>query len=332
MTLDGIDEAVRSGARLEPVCQELTLSARTVQRWRKQGGGEDRRLGPKSDPPNKLSPAERQRVLEIANAPEHRDLSPRQIVPNLADQGVYVASESTFYRILNEEGQLRHRHKSRPASGRKPREHVATEPCQVWSWDITYLKNPVRGIFYYLYLFMDIWSRKIVGAQVYDLESSDLASELFESICDRLDVDPSRIVLHSDNGSPMKGSSLLTTLQSLGVVTSFSRPSVSDDNPYSEALFRTLKYRPEYPSGPFESLEDANAWASWFVDWYNTEHLHSAIRFVTPDDRHSGREAEVLRQRREVYEKARAQNPKRWSGSTRNWDVIEKVYLNPEKA
>ncbi|MCP3961575.1 MAG: transposase, partial [bacterium] len=132
-------------------------------------------------------------------------------------------------------------------------------------------------------------------------------------------------------GGPMKGSTMLATLKRLGVVASFSRPRVSDDNPYSEALFRTLKYRPEYPSGPFASLEEARRWVEGFVRWYNGEHLHSAIRFVTPAARHSGREQEILRHRQEVYERARRRNPGRWSGATRNWHPIEVVALNPEK-
>ncbi len=138
-------------------------------------------------------------------------------------------------------------------------------------------------------------------------------------------------MLHSDNGGPMKGSTMLATLQRLGVVASFSRPRVSDDNPYSEAIFRTLKYRPGYPSRPFASLEAARLWVDGFVRWYNTEHLHSALRFVSPDDRHYGREREVLSQRRRVYERARRRNPSRWSSSTRNWNPIETVILNPEK-
>ncbi len=224
---------------------------------------------------------------------------------------------------------MNHRQKSRPPSHKKPREHVATGPCQVWSWDITYLQTPVRGLYFYLYLIIDVWSRKIVGAQVEDRESPDLAALLFESSC--LGLDPSGIVLHADNGGPMKGSTMKATLERLGVLASFSRPRVSDDNPYSESLFRTLKYRSEYPSRPFGSLDEANSWVRQFVGWYNTEHLHSAIRFVTPDDRHFGREHAILQQRREVYEEARAKNPGRWSGSTRNWEAIEKVYLNPEK-
>ena len=331
MILELLDEAVRCGARLEPGCQTLGLAARTVQRWQQQGGAGDRRHGPKSEPPNKLSATDRQRVLEIVNSPEYCDLSPNQIVPRLADGGLYVASEATMYRILREEKLLTHRQRSRPAVTWRPREHVATGPCQVFSWDITYLRSPVRGSFFYLYLILDVWSRKIMAAQVFGEESMDLAAELFEQACRHHDLDPHGVVLHADNGGPMKGSTMLATLQRLGVVTSFSRPRVSDDNPYSEALFRTLKYRPEYPSGPFASLEQARLWVEGFVRWYNTEHLHSAIRFVTPDDRHYGQEQQILSKRQRVYERARRENPRRWSGATRNWKPIDLVYLNPEK-
>lgn len=331
MILELIDEAVRCGARLEPACEIVGPSVRTVQRWQAQGGGEDRRHGPKSEPPNKLCARERQEVLELVNSPEYCDLAPNQIVPRLADEGRYVASESTMYRILREEAQLAHRGRSRPAITWRPQEHVATGPCQVFSWDITYLRCPVRGSFYYLYLILDIWSRKIMGAEVYREESMDLAAELFQRTCRRHKLDPEGIVLHSDNGGPMKGSTMLATLQYLGVVASFSRPRVSDDNPYSESLFRTLKYRPGYPSGAFASLEAAREWVAGFVAWYNTEHRHSAIRFVTPEQRHSGREKTILTQRRHVYERARRRNPQRWSGATRNWQPVKTVYLNPER-
>ncbi len=331
MILDLIDEAVRCGARLEPACETLGLTVRTIQRWHQRGGGEDRRHGPKSEPPNKLSAADRRRVLEIVNSPEYCDLAPNQIVPRLADHGTYVASEATMYRILREEEMLAHRQRSRPAVTWRPKEHVATGPCQVFSWDITYLHSPVRGSFYYLYLILDVWSRKIMGAKVYLEECNERAAELFEQTCQQHDLDPEGIILHSDNGGPMKGSTMLATLQRLGVVASFSRPRVSNDNPFSEALFRTLKYRPEYPSRAFASLEEAILWVEGFVCWYNTEHLHSAIRFVTPDDRHYGREQEIFRQRQRVYDRARRQNPQRWSGSTRNWTPVEAVYLNPER-
>lgn len=332
MILDLIEEALEAGARLQPACGVLGLCARTYQRWKQQDGG-DRRRGPKSPPANKFSAQEREHLLQVVNAPEFRDLSPKQIVPRLADRREYVGSESTMYRFLRAEGQLEHRQSSRPARvTRRPREHVATGPEQVWSWDITYLRSPVRGVFFYLYLILDVWSRKIVGAQVYAEESTELAAELFGATCEELGLDPDGLVLHQDNGSPMKGAILQATLTSLGVLASFSRPRVSDDNPYSEALFRTLKYRPEYPQRPFASLDEAQAWVDRFVAWYNTEHLHSAIRFVTPDDRHFDRETAILAKRCRVYEAARRRHPERWSGPSRNWEPVTTVYLNPEKS
>lgn len=330
MITDLVNEAACGGARLEAAVQTLGLSVRTFQRWQTQDDGADRRRGPKTTPSNKLTAAERKKVLATANAPEFRDLSPKQIVPRLADRGDYIASESTFYRVLRDEDQLAHRESSRPATSRRPREHVATGPCQVWSWDITYLKSPILGQFFYLYLILDVWSRKIVAAKVYAEESNEHAAQLFRQACSRLGLDPDGLVLHSDNGGPMKGATMLATLQKLGVVASFSRPRVSDDNPYSEALFRTLKYRPGFPSQPFASVENAQRWVDGFAAWYNTEHLHSAIRFVTPDDRHFGREAAILAQRRRVYEQARQRTPDRWAQNTRNWEPVAAVYLNPE--
>ena len=208
---------------------------------------------------------------------------------------------------------------------------MATGLCQVWSWDITYLHTSVRGFFYYLYMIVDVWSRKIIAAQVFTEESMEHSSRLFVKACFAHNVLPEGLVLHSDNGGPMKGATMLATLEKLGVTASFSRPSVSNDNPYSESLFRTMKYRPEYPSRPFENIEQAQSWVDEFVIWYNTEHLHSAIRFITPDDRHYGREKQILANRHQVYENARRRHPSRWSGGTRNWNPVSQVWLNPEK-
>jgi putative transposase len=326
-----IDEAVAAGARQRRACEELGLDPRTVQRWKRQGIGTDGRAGPKQPPPNKLTPAERAKVLAVANAPEHRDLCPGQIVPRLADLGEYLASESTFYRILRDAEQVKHREPSRAPVGRyRPDEHVATGPNQVWSWDITYLKSPVRGIFFYLYLVVDVWSRKIVGFTVEEEDSAEHAKAMIVEACAREGVRRDQLVLHSDNGGPMKGATLLATLQLLGVITSFSRPSVSNDNPYSEALFRTAKYRPEFPRRPFGSLQEARRWVAWFVGWYNTEHRHSAIRFVTPEERHSGGDVEILRKRAAVYQAARNRHPERWTRNTRDWTPVDVVVLNPE--
>jgi transposase InsO family protein len=329
MTLTLIEEAHAGGARLKPACEVLGIDPRTLQRWRAREDG-DRRQGPHSEPRNKLSPSEREEIREILVSPEYRDLTPHQIVPRLADEEQrFVGSESTMYRLLREEKLNVHRERSRPATQSRPREHCAQGPNEVFSWDITYLPTEVRGVFLYLYLMMDIWSRKIVGWAVHDAESSDHASRLFREVCLREGLDPDGLVLHSDNGSPMKGATMLVTLERLGVLASFSRPRVSNDNPFSEALFRTLKYRPEYPDRPFASIAEAEAWVTAFVRWYNTEHRHSAIRFVTPEQRHLGLDREILLQRHRIYQEAKQANPERWTAETRNWNPIDTVTLNP---
>lgn len=323
-------EAVTAGARRHRAAAILDLSLRTLKRWEHQDGGADGRHGPVSAPANKLSDAERERILEVANSPEFRDLSPKQIVPILADRSEYIASESSFHRVLHEADCMQHRERSRPPM-RRPKALMATGPNQVWSWDITYLPSPVRGDFYRLYVVMDVWSRMIVGWVVHEAENSENAAALIERCAAAQGIRRDQLTLHSDNGSPMKGQTMLAMLQWLGIAASFSRPSVSDDNPHSESLFRTLKYRPGYPSNGFADMDAAGAWGERFVAWYNHEHLHSAIRFVTPGDRHEGRGKQILAKRRRVYEEARRRNPKRWSRETRNWTPIGEVHLNPER-
>lgn len=331
--LELLTQATAAGARQESACAVLGLSPRTVQRW--QVGGtvrSDQRPLRQYEPPHKLTAAERAEVLAVANSPEFGHLPPSQIVPRLADQGRYLASESTFYRVLKAEGQLAHRRSERPArTHRKPQAVCATAPNQVYSWDITYLPTAIRGQFFYLYLFLDLFSRKIVGWQVYAEESSVLASGIMRDICRREGVARHQLILHSDNGGPMKGATMLATLQGLGVIPSFSRPAVSNDNPYSESLFKTLKYRPAYPLKPFADLAAARHWVSDLVTWYNHEHRHSAIRFVTPAQRHAGLDGPLLEHRKAVYEAARLRNPQRWPGHTRNWQRIQTVHLNPDR-
>lgn len=328
-----INEARLAGARQRPACEAIGMQVRTVQRWRGEPTVGDRRPDRVQQPANKLDDLERQRILAVANSAEFGHLPPSQIVPRLADQGTYVASESTFYRVLTAADQVKHRSAARPtAESNKPRSVQATGPNQLYSWDITYLPTTVRGVYFYLYMFMDIYSRKIVGWQVYDEESAVLAAEVVRDICTREKIQSGQVVLHSDNGSPMKGATMLATLQRLGVVPSFSRPSVSNDNPYSESLFKTLKYRPGYPEKTFSELVDARRWVTQFADWYNNEHRHSAIRFVTPSQRHAGKDNELLRRRETVYEAAKARHPERWSGQTRNWKPVRVAHLNPAKS
>jgi transposase InsO family protein len=328
-----INEAVTAGARRPKACIELEISDRTLRRW--TNGGEvqpDRRpLAWRPEPANKLSPAERAAVLDACNSEQFSSLPPSQIVPKLADQGRYLASESSFYRILRADGQQHHRGRAKPPVRRKPpTSYQACGPCEVWTWDITWVPGPVAGMFFYLYLIVDIFSRKIVGWEVHQRESAELASNLIRQAVMAEGCITRPLVLHADNGSPMKGATMKVTMEKLGITASYSRPRVSNDNPFSEALFRTCKYRPNWPTKGFATKADAQEWVKSFASWYNCEHLHSAIRFVTPNARHAGHDSATLTHRAILYANARAQKPERWSGKTRNWQPAGPVWLNPE--
>lgn len=317
---------MKNGCREAIACTDLEIDVKTWKRWRKDT--KDQRRGPLTAPANKLTEEEVAEVIRVSTSKEYMDLPPCQIVPLLADKGVYLASETSFYKILRERNLLAHRGKSKAKTHHRPTPLVAGAPNQIYSWDITFMRSGIAGQFYYLYMFMDIFSRKIVGYKVHECESMNYSAELVEEICLREGILKEQLVLHSDNGGAMKGATMLVTLQRLGVVPSFSRPRVSDDNPYSESLFKTLKYCPEYPSRPFASLEEADAWVNKFVLWYNTVHLHSGIKYVTPASRHEGKDGEILEKRKEVYREAKMKNPNRWPRKIRNWERVEKVYLN----
>ncbi len=294
-----IDEARPAGARLKSACRELGIDARTYQRWTQAGQlkTDGRPEAVRPAPANKLSAEERAKVLAICHEPAYASLPPGQIVPRLADEGQYIASESSFYRLLREANEPHHRGRSRPPrpAGEPPRLR-AKAPCEVWTWDISWLPGPVQGLFFYLYLIVDLYSRKIVGWEVYERESADYAAEVVRrAVLAEQCVDQPR-VLHADNGSPMKGETLVETWYRLGISTSYSRPRTSNDNPYSEALFRTCKYCPAYPARGFASLEEARAWVQHFVQGYIHEHRHSGIRFVTPAQRHQGQDPAILAQ------------------------------------
>ncbi|MCY0857241.1 IS3 family transposase [Cupriavidus sp. D39] len=326
-----IDEAVSAGARQAMACEALGLTERTLQRWRHAPA--DKRLEARRDAPaNKLSEAERQALLTAANQPGYASLTPHQIVPKLADEGIYLASESTFYRVLKAAGQGRRRGRSKAPSARPLTTHRAEGPNQVWCWDITWLPTTVKGRFFYWYMMKDIYSRKLVANEVHESESAEHASRLLMHGCLREQTAGRPLVLHSDNGTAMKGASMLATMYDLGVVPSYSRPRVSNDNAYAEALFRTAKYCPLWPERPFESLEQARAWVLSFVRWYNDEHRHSSLKYVTPSQRHQGKATALLAQRTALYQAARARNPQRWAAGIRNWQLVDAVYLNPERA
>jgi transposase InsO family protein len=229
--------------------------------------GDGRPHADRKTPAHALSAEERERILQIANEPRFAELPPARIVPMLADEGVYIASESSFSRVLRAHGQVRHRGRAKePQRSRPPSTHVATAPRQLWCWDLTYLASRVIGKWFYLYVILDAYSRKIVGFEVHDTDSSDHAAELLKrtALAEGIHALESKPVCHGDNGATMKATTVLAMMHWLGLTPSYSRPRVSDDNAYVESLFRTAKYRPQYPSSGFNDLEAARRWASDF--------------------------------------------------------------------
>lgn len=332
-----VGKARKAGARLTAACELIGIDPRTLQRWASRGGlehGDRRSEARRPVPAHKLSEEERARVLDVANRPEYADVPPARIVPMLADEGVYVASESTFYRVLREAGQVKHRGRTKaPEPRRAPSTHVASAPNQLWCWDMTYLPTTVRGQWFYLYLILDVFSRKIVGWEVQARDDAEYAAHLVKraALAEGIALNSRQLILHGDNGATLKATTVLAMLHWLGIQPSYSRPRVSDDNAYAESLFRTAKYRPEFPAQGFATVDAARDWASRFVHWYNQEHRHSGIRYVTPAQRHAGGDRAVLAHRRTVYEQARARHPRRWSRGIRNWEPVNVVTLNPER-
>ena len=329
-----IQAAHRQGARLARACEEAGLALRSYRRWVKDGvvQADKRPTAARPKPANSLSQGERELILTVCNRAEYANLPPCQIVADLLDKGAYIASEATFYRTLRQANQLHHRGRSRaPKPSHQPTTHHATGPRQVWCWDITYCPSRVRGQFYYLYLVEDIYSRKIVGYEVHETEDSALAAALLQRCVLSEGCLHQPLVLHSDNGAPMKAQTLRTKLEELSIKASYSRPRVSNDNPFVESLFRVMKYCPQWPSSGFVSLDDARAWVLRFVQWYNTVHRHSQLNYVTPQQRHEGKDREILAKRHKVLANAKRDNPMRWgSRAVRNCTPLGVVTLNPE--
>ena len=332
-----IDAARSQGARLRPACEIAGIDARTLQRWKARDGltaGDGRPQAVRPVPGHALSSEERAALLAVANEPRFAAVPPARIVPMLADEGLYLGSESSMARVLRAHGQNTPRGRAKaPKTTRPPTTHIATAPGQVWCWDMTYLPADVMGRWFHLYLILDLYSRKIVGAEVHDSDHADHAAHLVRrtALAEGIAARDTRPVLHGDNGATLKATTVLAMLQWLGVKPSYSRPRVSDDNAYAESLFRTAKYRPEFPAEGFADLDEARTWAAGFVRWYNVDHRHSGIRYVSPQQRHTGQDKAILAARHVLYERARQRNPARWSGNTRNWSHIDAVALNPER-
>ena len=327
-----------NGARLRPACEMAGIDLRTLQRWQAHAGltaGDGRPQAVRPTPSHALTPDERAQLLAVANEARFASVPPARIVPMLADEGVYLASESSFCRVLREHGQNRCRGRAKaPKASRPPTTHIATAARQVWCWDMTYLPAQIAGRWFYLYLILDLYSRKIVGWEVHERDSAEHAAHLARrtALAEGILGAVAKPVLHGDNGSTLKATTVLAMLNWLGIEPSYSRPRVSDDNAYAEALFRTAKYRPEFPRRGFASLEEARRWARQFAHWYNSEHRHSGIGYVTPGQRHAGQDQAILGARHALYLRARERNPRRWSRQTRNWTPVAAVTLNPERA
>ena len=329
-----LEEGISRGVSAKAIADLFGLATRTLRRWglmiQAQGFSRDQRKGASRHVMHRFSEEERRQVLSTVNDPRFADLTPNQIVAILSEEGAYVGSESTIYRIMRQEGLLHHRGRSRPP--REPREPPMLEATgihQVLAWDITLLPGPVKGQFFYLYMVLDVWSRRILGVEVHERESGELAKHFFDRVCrDEGISSGSSTILHADNGAPMRSYTLAAKLAELGIEMSFSRPRVSNDNAYAESLFRTLKYHQSYPHRRFRDLLSVRGWVDGFVEWYNAEHRHSGIKYVTPNQRHYGEADSICSIRQQTYEQARQQHPRRWARSTRDWSQPKVVRVN----
>jgi len=279
--------------------------------------------------PRALPPPERDAVREMLNSKRFADSSPRQVYGTLLDEGQYLCSVSTMYRILQVHDEVRERrHQKRHPVYKKP-ELLATAPNQVWTWDITKLRGPVKHVYYYMYTILDIFSRYVVGYMIANQELAYLARQLVADSCTKQGIEPDQLILHADRGSAMISKTLALLLADLGVGKSHSRPYTSDDNPFSEAQFKTMKYRPDYPDR-FGSLADARSWARPFFHWYNNEHRHSSLGLMTPATVHNGLASELTIQRQATLQAAFEKYPERFvKGLPTPPKLSTAVWINP---
>ncbi len=310
------------------VARSLGVSLRTIQRWKKRQDLSDLRRGPLNHP-RSLSQQERDQILSVTLSPEYCDMSPMQIVPRLADRGIYLGSESTFYRILRSQKLLAHRRRSARPQRRTRPQGTAYGPNQIWCWDVTNLRGPRVGEHFKLHLFIDIFSRKIVSWGLNRKEDDRFAMSLLTAALKSESITGKGLQVHSDNGKIMKSAFTIMTMDSIGIVRTHSRSGVSDDNPFVEAFFRFMKYRASYPAVNFKTIDQAKVWVKSFVNWYNNVYLHGSIGFLTPASRHEGRSEEILGHRRKLYACSMAKHPMRWTRAQRTWEVTNKVSIVP---
>lgn len=314
---------------LKRACEALEVNRASLyrRRGRQVATSDERSPGPQ--PPLKLNALERQAVVDLIHSERFVDASPHTIYATLLDEGQYHCSVRTMYRILEQESELKERRNLLKHPHYTKPELLATGPNQLWSWDITKLKGPVKWTYFYLYVILDVYIRYVVGWMVTSRESATLARKLIGETCAKKNVSPEQLTIHADRGSSMKSKAVALLMSDLGITKTHSRPHVSNDNPFSEAQFKTLKYRPGFPQR-FGSLEDSRAFCHPFFRWYNTEHRHCGIAFMTPEDIHYGRATQILETRSAVLSAAFEAHPKRFKGKRPTPKPLPKaVWINP---
>lgn len=312
-------------------CQALDVPRSSLYRSRQPVAVESQPSPDPSISPRALSQAEKAEVRQLLNSERFQDQAPREVYATLIDEGQYLCSWRTMYRILDENDEIcERRNQLRHPNYVKP-ELLATKPNELWSWDITKLLGPAKWTYYYLYVILDVFSRFVVGWLISERESANLARELIAETCSRQGIQPDQLTIHADRGSSMTSKPVAFLMADLGVTKTHSRPHVSNDNPYSEAQFKTLKYQPDYPER-FGCQQDARSWAKDFFDWYDYEHHHSGLGLLTPADVHYGRAQAVIQQRQQVLRAAYQKNPERFvKGLPKPPQLPEAVWINPPK-
>ncbi len=315
---------------ITPACQAIGLARSSLYRWEKGPGNKVKK--PRPQPQRTIKEEERSQILSILNSARFCDLAPRQVYAILLDEGIYHCSWRSMYRILAGHDQVTERRRQRRHSHYEKPELLATSQNELWTWDITRLKGPVPWHYYYLYVIIDVFSRYVVGFMVAERESAELAIELIETSYQRQHIVPEELTLHSDRGAAMTAKSMALFLSDLGVKKSHSRPHVSNDNPFSEAQFKTLKYHPTFPDR-FGSIQDTRAWAQDFFDWYNNQHRHSSLGLMTPAMVHYGQAERVREQRKQVLSDAYNAHPERFvRGLPALESLTQAVWINPPQS
>jgi putative transposase len=305
-----VAEALAEDVGARAACDGLAISRASYYRWKDKSGNPERKYTP---PPLSLSLKERDKVLDMLHSRQFIDMAPQEVYYALLDDGSYLCSIRTMYRLLEAHSEVRERRDQLTHPSYTKPELLAEGPNQVWSWDITKLKGPAKWTYYYLYVIIDIFSRYVVGWMVASREKGGLAKKLIELSAKKQEIEPEQLVIHSDRGSSMTSKPVAFLLADLGVTKSLSRPYTSSDNPYSEAHFKTLKYRPEFPKR-FGCFQDSRSFCYSFFNWYNCSHYHSGIGFLTPEDAHYGRTEEIIKKRQAVLTEAFAKHPERFKG------------------